>query len=319
MDLKIHRLKDVVKYILGSLFSNLKGREYIYRKCHEALIEQRKLREKMDNRTAGKLKVVHIETRTLCNGRCFFCPVAVQNNTRPDIFMEQALYKKIIIDLKNMDFDQRISPYCNNEPLLDDRIIDFISFARVSCEKATLELKTNGVLLSYKKMKQLSDAGLDRLYINDYHINRKLSAKLVELCSNYPKVGQTSIIYCNRKFDDNSGKNNRGGDNQIIIPLTRPLNVCCYRPFEMLTITADGSVSTCSNDVMFNNSIGNVNESSLGELWQCDAINRIRADLLQHRRYVGRTCSKCDYRGLDIGHEYRSLFRHILPLIIWGE
>lgn len=311
----IKRAKAAAKWILRTLFGNRQFREFVYRRNAEALIMQRGLRGKMMSREAGQLKTVHIETRLMCNGQCVFCAAAVQYDSRPDQSMPEELFRKVILDLRDMDYNQRISPYCNNEPLLDQRIYDFVQFARTSCPKATLELKTNGMSLTEEKLRRLSSAGLDFLYVNDYHTNERISERLTALCSKFPRLGPTKIVYGNRSFKETAGKINRAGTNPAMSPVERPMAVFCYRPFEMLTITADGSVSTCSNDLMFRNTIGNAHEKSLAELWQGEAMNRLRADLLSHRRLVGVACQTCDYQGLTLGHEYQSFYRFFLGLV----
>lgn len=308
------RTRAAIKRILGPVLGSDRVREIVARRNGEALIAQRKLREKMATREAGQLKTVHIETRLRCNGRCVFCAAAVQSETRPDESMPAELFAKIAGDLRDMDYDQRISPYCNNEPLLDPRIYDFIRVAREICQKATLELKTNGMTLSEEKLRQLSETGLDILYVNDYHTSERITEKLRALCAKHPRLGATRVVYANRSYQETSGKVNRAGTNPSMAGLTRPMPVFCYRPFEMLTITVDGSVSTCSNDLMFRNTVGNVARESLADIWQGEAMNRLRADLLAHRREVGPACRSCDYQGLTLGHDYRSIYRPLLAL-----
>jgi len=312
-----YNAKKLVYLISGALFRNRRLRGYIFNQCSRALIGQRELDKKMIDHTAGELKVVHIETRTKCNGRCEFCPAAVQYKTRSDSLMPDDLFRKIIYDLRNMDYSYRISLYCNNEPLLDKRIFDFVAFAKSKCNKALIELKTNGILLNITHIESLIEAGLDSLYVNDYHTNPGVSDRLEKLCRSFQgKSGNTSIVYSNRMFNEISGKNNRGGSNPSMDSLKKSMDAFCYRPFEMLTITTDGRVSVCSNDVFFRNAIGCVNEhTSLADLWQGEKINQLRKSLLEHRRDAAPCCNDCDYPGLDIGHQYSSIYRYILPFM----
>ena len=309
------RAKAAAKRVLGPLLGRPRVREFVARQNAEALIAERRLREKMVTREAGQLKTVHIETRLRCNGQCVFCAASVQYETRPDESMPAELFAKIVGDLRDMDYDQRISPYCNNEPLLDPRIYDFIRVARQTCPRATLELKTNGMSLGEDKLGRLSEAGLDILYVNDYHTSERITAKLRALCAKHPRLGPTRVVYANRSYQESSGKVNRAGTNPSMAALDRPMPLFCYRPFEMLTITVDGSVSTCSNDLSFRNTVGNVAKNPLAEIWQCEAMNRLRADLLAHQRTVGPACRGCDYHGLTLGHQYRSLYRPLLGLL----
>ncbi len=302
--------------LVRSLLRIPKIKTFLLYQCSEALIRERSLRKTMESRSAGILKTVHIETRTICNGKCSFCAASALNSIRPDQLMTKELYKKIICDLKRMEYPYRISPYCNNEPLLDERIFDFIAFAKKECPKAMVELKTNGILLTEKKVKLLSKAGLDTCYVNDYHVNPEITTRLFNLCSKFPQFGSTTFHYTSRNYRDKRWKTNRAGSNPDMEPLLRPFTLFCYRPFEMLTITTDGSVSVCSNDVMFANTVGNVTEKPLSEIWQGDAINTMRTHLLNRNRDKQPACKVCDYEGISPGHEYHSFFRFLIPFTI---
>ena len=299
------------------MFKNKGLNEYIYRKCSDALIRQRKLKQKMKTHSAGELKIVHIETRTKCNGICMFCAAASQYNSREDKKMPGIIFRKIISDLSDINYKNRISLYCNNEPLLDDRIYDFIKFVKNKCPLAIVELKTNGVLLNEKNLKKIGDTGLDYLYINDYHSSKTVSERLIFLKNKYSQIGNTIVQYVDRRFDETLNKNNRSGTNPAMSSNPQSLDLFCYRPFEMLTFTVDGSATVCSDDIFFRNSIGKIDENiTVSDLWQGNEINKIRDHLLnQHRDYM-ESCKFCDYQGLEPGHQYTSLFRYLLPLVI---
>jgi radical SAM protein with 4Fe4S-binding SPASM domain len=276
-------------------------RDAIYRHSAEFFISTLGLRaaDGSPSMTSTSLDLVHIETRTMCNGQCTFCAAAVQYKSRPDEEMPEALFEKIILDIAAMGYRIRISPYCNNEPLLDRRMPRFLSFARTHCPNAILELKTNGVVLKEETLHVLAAAGLDYLNINDYHTSPKITERLQDLCVRYPTLGRMRCIYTPRRSTETMGIINRAGTNPTMPALTRPLDVFCARPFEVMTIAVDGAVSTCSTDLFFRNSYGNVREASVAELWQSAALRRLRADLLAHRRGNLAACRDCDYRGFD--------------------
>jgi radical SAM protein with 4Fe4S-binding SPASM domain len=273
-------------------------RDAVYRHSAEFVIETLGLRTP-EGPVPDTLGLVHIETRTMCNGQCTFCAAAIQYKARPDEQMTDALFEKIILDLGAMDYRGRISPYCNNEPLLDARMPRFVAFARARCPNATLELKTNGVSLREEMLHTLADAGLDYLFVNDYHTSPKVTERLRDLCERYPKLGRMRCSYTSRRTDETDGIINRAGTNPMMPALTRPMDVFCVKPFQTLTIGIHGDVSTCSNDLFFRNAFGNVTETPLGELWRTERLRRLRADLLRHHRADWPACRGCDYRGFD--------------------
>lgn len=75
-------------------------------------------------------EAIEIETVNRCNGKCSFCPVNANEPQRPYAKMTDELFKKIIGELKEMDFTDMISLFSNNEPFIDERIEDFAAYER---------------------------------------------------------------------------------------------------------------------------------------------------------------------------------------------
>ncbi len=84
-------------------------------------------------------RIIHIETRSKCNGICNFCPASSVVDNRKDIHMSTELIEKIINELGGLDYLNRISFYNNNEPFLDERIFQIIKLARdkIICNEST--------------------------------------------------------------------------------------------------------------------------------------------------------------------------------------
>jgi radical SAM protein with 4Fe4S-binding SPASM domain len=273
-------------------------RDAIYRRSAEFIIATLGLRTP-GGPVPDDLGLVHIETRTMCNGQCTFCAAAVQYKARPDDSMSDALFEKITRDLEAMRYRGRISPYCNNEPLLEARMPRFLALLRARCPDATLEIKTNGVLLREETMHTLAETGLDYLFVNDYHTSLRVTERLEDLCRRYPTLGRMRVSYTSRRVDETEGIINRAGTNPLLPALSRPMDVFCVKPFQTLTISVSGDVSTCSNDLFFRNAFGNVAATPLAEVWHGERVRRLRADLLRHRRGAWDACRGCDYRGFD--------------------
>jgi radical SAM protein with 4Fe4S-binding SPASM domain len=286
---------------------------FVVRRNAEAIISQRNLNALYDKEDVLQLlKTVHIETRTRCNSKCVFCAANPSTDPRPDQYMPVNTYNKIIDGLAEFNFKNRVSPYCNNEPLMDDRIYDFIKYAKENLPQAKIELKTNGILLDIEKLDKLFDSGLDLLHISDYENSKKSSENLKQLFADNNDRYSGKLIYGHGTYYSNEGKVNRAGTNPSM-PEAKPLINCfCYRPFEMLTFTADGRAAACSNDLFFENIMGNVNENSVKEIFNGENFHKIRKDVLEYNRSSWQACSKCDYLGLTKKYDFKCLFKPLL-------
>lgn len=101
-------------------------------------------------------QVVHLETQTLCDARCRFCPGARLD--RPAGRMPDTLVAKVISDLGEIprELPLTISPYLVNEPFLDDRLFDILRVINDELPNATIRLATNGTSLDERKLSLLN-------------------------------------------------------------------------------------------------------------------------------------------------------------------
>lgn len=107
---------------------------------------------------------VQIQTISGCNGRCVFCPNHRTERQIPQgVAMDDGLYQSIVDQVIDMGA-RRISPYLMNEPLLDPRLPERISYiTRRKRPGQFTKVNSNGSLLTENMAKGLLDCGLDRL------------------------------------------------------------------------------------------------------------------------------------------------------------
>ena len=235
---------------------------------------------------------VEIETINRCNGGCSFCPVSVQNDTRPFQVMTKELFEKIIGELQELDYSGRISPFSNNEPFLDDRIINFTKYMREHLPKARIHLFTNGTLMSVEKYREIMQY-LDELIIDNYNQQLKLIEpveKIKEYCMQHIElISKTDIVL--RK--QNEVLTTRGGDapnrhNQISYP-----KVKCALPYRQLIIRPSGEVSLCCNDALGKYTLGNINDEKIIDIWYGKRFQEIREKIRNGRENIA-ICKYCD-------------------------
>jgi radical SAM protein with 4Fe4S-binding SPASM domain len=244
---------------------------------------------------------VELETRTRCNSTCSFCAASILTDTRPDIYLPDALFAKLIAELAALDYDGAIKFFVNNEPLLDKRTAEFIRQAKAAIPKVHTEVHTNGLKLNPKTGRELLEAGLDHLYINNYSqdgtVHRGVQAFLDEVAQDFP---QADIVLHMRLLDERLL--NRGGTAPNGRILADPLQLPCVLPFDEVVVTADGRVTICCQDHYFEAAVGNLNDTSLQDIWYGEGFQKLRADLLRNDRTGNKFCKVCDFRGYKEEH-----------------
>ena len=106
-----------------------------------------------------------------CNFHCNFCLHALDRSKHGYIsdttLMDLVLYKKCIDDMKQFPRKLKMLRFAAiGEPLLHPQITDMIAYAKQAGIADSVDIVTNGSLLTHELSEKLIDSGLDRLRIS---------------------------------------------------------------------------------------------------------------------------------------------------------
>jgi MoaA/NifB/PqqE/SkfB family radical SAM enzyme len=249
---------------------------------------------------------VALEISAVCNRACTFCPNAY--NKRPDEQMSWQLLEKAAAELRALSYRGRIEFYIYNEPCRDmEWLLKAIRYFREVVPKACLMIATNGdYLRGPKSIDALWAAGLNQLVINCY--SPGLYAKRLQWLDGQPQ-GRPLYAYISPRvrsvamFDKSTivgfGNNvfqiqNRAGNiAPYRQPVMKPLERMCVKPFRFFNIDWCGHALICCNDYHAAHSFGNLNDSTLVQLWNHPMLNTYRRELVKKNRNTPM-CKTCD-------------------------
>lgn len=236
---------------------------------------------------------VEIETYNKCNGVCSFCPVNKYNDTREPVFMDEHIFKKIIGELEELEYSDRIALYSNNEPLLDMRIFEFSQYMREHLPRARIHMFTNGTLFTMDKFLRLIPF-LDELIIDNYTEDLSLIKPVQEIkdfCEKNPEYIKKVSIVLRKPHEFLS---TRGGDAPNRKIMKKSIECSCTLPFQQLVIRPTGEVSLCCNDPLGKCTMGDLRKESILDVWHGKKYTRLRKQLACGREYV-QHCQYCDF------------------------
>lgn len=232
-------------------------------------------------------KSVEIETVSICNRKCAYCPnYSIQ---RPAGYMEEDLFYKIIDELAGIKFSGRFSPHFYGEPLLDKRIVTFITYTRNKLPNAFIKLFTNGDFLTYELFLKLLNAGVDVFRIAQH--DEQPSATMMNTLQKMDKRTMDKHVEYIKYFDNDTLLMNRGG--LIEVKHDVKMKYCDY--VSGITIDYEGNMLLCCQDYMSKYKFGNLKTERIMAVWNKDNYKSLRDKI------------KCGIWSLDICKTCNSL------------
>ena len=275
------------------------------------------------DRAPSMPEIVQIESTNICNAKCVFCP-------RDDMHRKQGimtvdLFRKIVDECVALGITHvRMHNY--GEAFIDKRLVEKVRYAK---EQGVQEVGmiSNGSLITESVARGMIDAGLDAINISvDAAGKEVFESTLVGL--KYDKV----IANIERlvRLRGESGKRrpklilsfvrqNNSADEQAFIEHWRAnadkihvtdlhnwagtlntesdVNYPCYRPWLTFTVLWDGRVSLCCADFDGRTILGDLNTSSIRDIWNAEPYRLARR---QHLESGGPDiCRACDLPRKD--------------------
>ena len=233
---------------------------------------------------------IGIETTTVCNMKCSYCP----NSTigRPASYMDDATFYKIIDSTADFypNYSGSISPHFYGEPLMDNRLETFVRYAKNRLPHASIQLFTNGVLLTIERFLALVEAGVEKFVISQ-HTPEPLPSLIDTLKTinrNYPEYAQIEYF---DQFHAHT-KMNRGG----LLPGNKLKSSQLYRcnQYKALSFDVTGTAVLCCNDYLSRETFGSIHQSSVQEIWNNAEYRRTR-NLLHYSYFPLPICQNCSF------------------------
>jgi hypothetical protein len=254
--------------------------------------------------------------------------------------MSDATYREILRQLAAHPVE-RVSLFLMNEPLLDQRLPEWLALARAALPRATLGLFSNGSPLTLPLARRLADAGLDELCVSVHGFDgetydavmkgltfARVSARLRPVLEAYERgeLGrlhlqlvtgdlpelQASLERAEPLFSRHAllkAFSNERSAAEVAAGLpssrtqtgARPL---CQRPFVKLYVLATGECVLCNVDWRRSVVLGRISDEPDGQIeriWKSPRYHELRLAHLRQRFAGGHICHRCDYPALVEG------------------
>jgi radical SAM protein with 4Fe4S-binding SPASM domain len=279
-----------------------------------------------------------IEPTNTCNLRCRMCPQSFDVKFQRG-FMEFDLFCKIIDEAKHFVYD--VNLHHSGESLLHPQILEMIRYAKTA--GLYTRLHTNATKLDDEKARGILDAELDFLsfsfdgYDKETYENIRRGAHFERTLENIVHLLQLKksqgknrpftvfeVINFSEKTDDAGRQqafqqvftglpldkfvlknpHNWGGQYGVNGQPLHPEKYCaCTFPWYALVVFWNGNVSPCPQDFFNNLRLGNLNDSSIHEVWYGAPLVGIRRKMKEKTYHDLNPCVTCDllYRDSLLG------------------
>lgn len=247
-------------------------------------------------------RTVRIETTNACNAKCVICPH--RQMKRLACSMDDALYKRIIDECSEYRCG---SVHLHNfgEPLLDKKLAERVRYAKQK-GIARVAIFSNGSLLTEDKINGLIDAGLDQIKVSFDGATREEFEKIrfplkfdtvignIKELVRIRNLKQSPLkikVACCSTSDKNEtirslencvdgfsfGKIHNWSDTGMDHAEKSAVRKPCSRVWQTFTVLSSGKVALCCLDYEGQVILGDVNKTSIFEIWKNETYKKIRS------------------------------------------
>jgi len=132
------------------------------------------LTSERDMKAAFKQAVnkIEIETSTQCNRHCTYCPNSqsgFEHRRTSNSFMDMAMFAKLLSDLKEVDYEGKISLVGMNEFFMHDENFVYLERIKQAIPKCMIQIYSNGDYLTREYLERAERAGVDLIVVS-FHL-----------------------------------------------------------------------------------------------------------------------------------------------------
>ena len=271
--------------------------------------------------------VYFIEPTNACNLACIMCPNPRLSDHSS--YMNFHLFSHLIDQIRESAIIIRLN--YRGEPLLHPEIVAMIRHAKERTT-ARISLSTNATLLTPSLSQELINSGLDEIVfsvdantpatynkikgrdlfqqtIDNIHeflqvsreSNIKIILKIIEMHANETEIDhflrRWQSFRCHVKISWMSTWANQLPANRMLSPNLCPApsgrRVACADLWYKMAITSDGLIPICCHDYLIKYPIGNLNNSTIADIWNNSHLTKLRAEHHHTHFSINNLCKLC--------------------------
>jgi len=268
-------------------------------------------------------EIVQIESTNICNAKCVFCPRDEMH--RRQGIMSFDLFTRIVDECAELGITHvRVHNY--GEPFVDRKLVEKVRYAKQKGIKE-VGMISNGSLITEDVARGMIEAGLDAINISvdasgkEVFESTRIGLKYDKVIANIERLVRIRGELGKRrpKLILSFVRQNNSADEQAFIEHWRKIadkihitelhnwggtlhqhsdvNYPCYRPWLTFTILWDGRVALCCADFDGHTILGDMNTSSIKEIWNNDLFRGVRREHLESGG--PDVCRSCDLPRKD--------------------
>lgn len=184
-----------------------------------------------------------IETSSICDNRCQYCPAPLQDQYRHTGLMQMDVFKKTIALVKHfaeMGTQRELNLFGVGEPTLNPDIVSMVAYARQHVPpRIPLHLNTNGNVMTRHLAMSLKDAGITSIDVTGH--KPKAAAQSVRL---FTELGIPHRV----SFDAVLAPNNWAGQVDWLEPIYPTPYPCPWVLQGQVMVMSNGDVTRCCID-----------------------------------------------------------------------
>ena len=256
---------------------------------------------------------VELSLIDVCNRSCSFCPKS-DPSVAPDTYqmMSRKLIDKVHDDLLVMNYKGAIALCGYGEPLLHK---DISYIVKKLSNVAPVEIITNGDVLTSKTLQDLYLAKTSRVLISMYDGPEQIEK--FETLTKKANVPQDFVILRDRWYDADKDYGvkltNRAGTVSTGLQEEIGKYKNCYYPTYQLLIDWNGNIYLCPQDWHRKNSMGNIMQETIYQIWKGKTLTGYRKDLLSGKR-CANPCKSCNANGTLLGKNHAAKWKKIYDI-----
>ncbi|CAN5490196.1 radical SAM protein [soil metagenome] len=268
-------------------------------------------------------EIVQIEATNICNAKCVFCPRDEMH--RKQGIMTFDLFRKVVDECVALGITH-IRMHNYGEAFIDKQLVEKVRYAK---QKGISEVGaiSNGSLLTEAVTRGMIEAGLDAINISvdasgkDVFESTRIGLKYDKVIANIERLVRLRTEAGKRrpKLILSFVRQNNDADEQAFIEHWKKIadkihitdlhnwagtlhtesdvNYPCYRPWLTFTVLWDGRVSLCCADFDGRVVLGDLNVSSIQEIWNSEGYRNVRREHLESGG--PEICRSCDLPRKD--------------------